>query len=37
MESYPDDYLLLLNSYPYGHEELAVCEDIEQVCDDPLL
>lgn len=21
----------LLNRYPYGHEELAVCEDIDQV------
>lgn len=23
---------LILNRYPYGHEELAVCEDIDQVC-----
>lgn len=23
---------LLMCSYPYGHEELAVCEDIDQVC-----
>lgn len=23
---------LILNRYPYGHEELAICEDIDQVC-----
>lgn len=22
---------LILNRYPYGHEELAICEDIDQV------
>ena len=24
--------VFILYSYPYGHEELAVCEDIDQVC-----
>lgn len=24
--------MLLSNSHPYGHEELAVSEDIDQVC-----
>ena len=27
-----DELVLSLNSYPYGHEELAVCEDLDQVC-----
>ncbi len=26
-----DFCVLILYSYPYGHEELAICEDIDQV------
>jgi hypothetical protein len=24
--------LIFFNRYPYGHDELAVCEDFDQVC-----